>query len=53
MIQKLIQNLTQNINPLRKSIDFVNDDIESMNKEMENWRSQYLGSKAKYQLELA
>jgi len=53
MIQKLIQNLTQNINPLRKSIDFINDDIESMNKEMENWRSQYLGSKAKYQLELA
>jgi len=53
MIQKLIQNLTQNINPLRKSIDFINDDIESMNKEMEHWRSQYLNSKGKYQLELA
>lgn len=52
-IQKLIQSLTQNINPLRKSIDFINDDIESMNKEMEDWRSQYLNSKAKYQLELA
>jgi len=52
-IQKLIQNLTQNINPLRKSIDFINDDIESMNKEMESWRNNFLGSKAKYQQEQA
>jgi len=52
-IQKLIQNLTQNINPLRKSIDFINDDIESMNKEMEFWRNNFLGSKAKYQQEQA
>lgn len=52
VIQKLIQSLTQNTNPLKRSIDFVNDDIESMNKEMEYWRNQYLASKGKYQIEL-
>lgn len=51
-IQKLIQSLTQNTNPLKRSVDFVSDDIESMNKEMEYWRNQYLSSKAKYQVEL-
>lgn len=43
--------MTQNTNPLRKSLDFLNDDIESMNKEMEKWRSEYLQSKEKYQSE--
>mmetsp|Transcript_3952 Transcript_3952/g.3365 ORF Transcript_3952/g.3365 Transcript_3952/m.3365 type:complete len:124 (-) Transcript_3952:105-476(-) len=51
-IRKLIQSLTQNTNPLKRSIDFVNDDIESMNKEMEFWRNQNLDQKAKYQIEL-
>jgi len=52
VIQKLIQSLTQNANPLKRSVDFISDDIESMNKEMEYWRNQYLGSKGKYQIEL-
>jgi len=26
---------------LGKSLEFLNDDIESMNKEMEYWRDQY------------
>lgn len=52
VIQKLIQSLTQNCNPLKRSVDFITDDIESMNKEMEYWRNQYLSSKAKYQIEL-
>ena len=27
-------------NPLGKSIDFVTDDIDSMNKEFEHWRKE-------------
>lgn len=37
----MVQTLTQNTNPLGKSLEFLNDDIESMNKEMEYWRNQY------------
>ena len=34
----LIQSICQNANPLGKSLEFLNDDIESMNKEREYWR---------------
>jgi len=53
VIQKLIQNVTQNINPLGKTIDYVDDDIEIMNKEREFWRKDFLSSKVKGQEEQA
>lgn len=33
--------LCQSTNPLGKSIDFINEDIESMTKEYDYWRKQY------------
>lgn len=36
-MKKAIQVLCQSTNPLGKSIDFVTDDIDSMNKEYEHW----------------
>merc|ERR1712195_104542 len=39
-MKKAIQVLCQSTNPLGKSIDFVTDDIESMNKEYEHWRKE-------------
>jgi len=53
VIQKLIQNVTQNVNPLGKAIDYVDDDIEVMNKEREFWRKDFLSSKVKGQEEQA
>lgn len=35
-----------------KSIEFVNDDLDAMNKELVNWRKQYNASKTKTQNEL-
>ena len=32
--------LCQSTNPLGKSIDFVTDDIDSMNKEYDHWRKE-------------
>jgi len=37
---------------LKKSLDFINDDIESMNKEMDYWKKEYSSMKAKLQNEL-
>jgi hypothetical protein len=37
-MKKAIQVLCQSTNPLGKSIDFVTDDIDSMNKEYERWK---------------
>jgi hypothetical protein len=37
-MKKAIQVLCQSTNPLGKSIDFVTDDIDSMNKEFEHWK---------------
>ena len=39
-MKKAIQVLCQSTNPLGKSIDFVTDDIDSMNKEYEHWKKQ-------------
>lgn len=39
-MKKAIQVLCQSTNPLGKSIDFVTDDIDSMNKEFEYWRKE-------------
>jgi len=48
-IQKLVQDLTQNVNPIRSSIDWIPNDIESMNKEMKLWRNNFMDSKAQYE----
>lgn len=40
-MKKAIQVLCQSTNPLGKSIDFVTDDIESMNKEYDHWSKEY------------
>lgn len=45
----MIQSICQNTAPLGKSIEFVNDDVEAMNKELTHWRKQYNSSKAKTQ----
>ena len=39
-MKKAIQVLCQSTNPLGKSIDFVSEDIDSMNKEYEHWRKE-------------
>ncbi len=48
----MVQTLTQNTNPLGKSLEFLQDDIESMNKEMEFWRQEYQKYQEKFQQEL-
>lgn len=39
-MKKAIQVLCQSTNPLGKSIDYVTDDIDSMQKEFEHWRKE-------------
>ena len=48
-MKKAIQVLCQSTNPLGKSIDFVSDDIESMNKEYEHWRKEANSCLSQYQ----
>ena len=43
----MIQSICQNTAPLGKSIEFINDDVDAMNKELTAWRKQYNASKAK------
>lgn len=52
LVKSMIQSICHNTAPLGKSIEFINDDIESMNRELQFWRKQYHSSKAKYQNEL-
>jgi TRAF3-interacting protein 1 len=46
-MKKAIQVLCQSTNPLGKSIDFVADDVDSMNKEYEHWRRESVNSQAR------
>jgi len=48
----MIQSICQNTAPLGKSIEFINDDVEAMNKELSHWRKQYNSSKTKTQSEM-
>jgi len=52
LVQSMIQSICQNTAPLGKSIEFINDDVEAMNKELSHWRKQYNTSKAKTQTEM-
>jgi hypothetical protein len=38
-LRKQIQLLCQSVNPLGKCIDFVREDMDSMNKELQRWRT--------------
>ena len=40
-LRKQVQLLCQSVNPLGKCIDFVRDDMDSMNKELQRWRGAY------------
>ena len=40
-VKALIQSICQNSTPLSKSIEFLNDDVEAMNQELNYWRKQY------------
>jgi TRAF3-interacting protein 1 len=40
-LRKSIQVLCQATNPLGKCMDHVHDDMETMNKELEQWKSEY------------
>jgi len=40
-LRKQIQNICQSANPLGKCVDFVYDDMDSMNKELAKWRKAY------------
>ena len=51
-MQSMIQSICQNTAPLGKSIEFINDDVDAMNKELTHWRKQYNASKSKTQSEL-
>lgn len=52
LVKSMIQSICQNTAPLGKSIEFINEDIEAMNKELQFWRKQYHASKTKMQNEL-
>lgn len=51
-LKNMVQTLTQNTNPLGKSLEYLNDDIDAMNKEMEFWRNQYHAYNEKLQQEM-
>jgi len=40
-LQQQIQRLVQSTNPLAKCMDFVNDDLEAMDSEIEKWKSAF------------
>jgi hypothetical protein len=44
-IKEYIQNISQSINPMGKIIQFIDDDIESMKREYDNWARIYSGAK--------
>ena len=37
-LKDFVQKLCKNTTPLGKSLDFIRDDIENMNREKEKWR---------------
>jgi TRAF3-interacting protein 1 len=43
-LKELVQKLCKNTTPLGKSLDFIRDDIENMNREKEKWRQQFIKS---------
>lgn len=50
-LQEFIQQLTKTSHPLGKLMDFCQEDIDSMIKEMNEWRSEYKRNETKLQQE--
>jgi len=51
-IKNYIQEISRNANPIGKIIDFLPDDIDSMNKELQNWIKEQKSLKDKYDEEI-
>lgn len=46
MLRDSIQTLTRSVNPLGKLMDFLQEDIDSMQMELAAWRRTYISTKA-------
>jgi TRAF3-interacting protein 1 len=51
-IKNYVQEISMNANPIGKVIDFLQDDIESMNKEMQSWIKEAKTYKDRYDEEV-
>ena len=51
-VKEYVQQITKNCNPLGKLVDSLWDDIESMNKELQNWINENKKFKDRYDEEL-
>ena len=51
-IKNYVQEISRNANPIGKTIDFMQDDIESMNKELLSWIREGKQYKEKYEEEV-
>jgi TRAF3-interacting protein 1 len=51
-IKNYVQEISMNSNPIGKIIDFLGDDIESMNKEMQSWIKEAKNYKDKFEEEV-
>ena len=47
-VKEYVQQITKNCNPLGKLVDSLWDDIESMNKELQNWINENKKFKDRY-----
>ena len=51
-IKNYVQEISKNSNPIGKIIDFLGDDVDSMNKEMQNWIKEAKNYKDRYDEEV-
>jgi hypothetical protein len=51
-IKNYVQDISKNSNPIGKIIDFLGDDVESMNKELQNWIKEAKTYKDRYDEEI-
>merc|ERR1711871_1854156 len=50
-LSTMTQQLCQTVNPLGKSVDLIYQDIASMSKELDQWRSEYRSATERQQVE--
>ena len=51
-IKNYVQEISKNSNPIGKIIDYLNDDVESMNKELQSWIKEAKNYKERYDEEV-
>ena len=51
-IKNYVQEISMNANPIGKIIDFLQDDIESMNKELQSWMKESKSYQDRYDEEI-